>query len=239
MVPNSHYTETTWPITFLSLCMYTWDHWPLGSIMDLRCTGKPASLLLKKTLTHVQPKRRTLRIENTEKWHQILKLIMNLKCSGYAPVLLCSLCQLSQVTVHEEEGVQDSLTFQRLQIMLLEQFGKYVIDILIFCSVIMVISWAILWWFHTEVIHFTLLNSAMLALILKKACLSFVCRWSTFWCSSEASFVLSSLVSDRPVWSCEYNGWRFIAMCKTFNPLYSLIILLLATCQLELDICNS
>ena len=97
--------------------------------------------------------------------------------------------------------------------------------ILIFCSVILVISWAILWWFHTEVIHFTLLNSAVFALILKKACLSFVCRWSSFWCSSEASFVLSSLVSDRAVWSCEYNGWRFIAMCKTFNPLYSLIII--------------
>ena len=33
------------------------------------------------------------------------------------------------MTVDEEDGVQDSLTFQRLQIMLLEQFGKYVIDI--------------------------------------------------------------------------------------------------------------
>ncbi|KAK2560702.1 Nuclear pore complex protein Nup93 [Acropora cervicornis] len=32
--------------------------------------------------------------------------------------------KLSQVTVHEEDGVQDSLTFQRLQIMLLEQFGE-------------------------------------------------------------------------------------------------------------------
>ena len=62
---------------------------------------------------------------------------MNLKCSYDAPVLfvlVCSLCQLSQVTVHEEDGVQDSLTFQRLQIMLLEQFGKYVIDInFLFC----------------------------------------------------------------------------------------------------------
>ena len=38
------------------------------------------------------------------------------------------------MTVHEEDGVQDSLTFQRLQIMLLEQFGKYVIDInFLFC----------------------------------------------------------------------------------------------------------
>lgn len=32
--------------------------------------------------------------------------------------------KLSQVTVHEEDGVQDSLIFQRLQIMLLEQFGE-------------------------------------------------------------------------------------------------------------------
>jgi len=28
------------------------------------------------------------------------------------------------VTIDEEEGLQDSLTFQKLQTMLLEQFGK-------------------------------------------------------------------------------------------------------------------
>ena len=38
--------------------------------------------------------------------------------------LMCVLHQLNQVTVDDEEGVHDSLTFQRLQIMLLEQFGE-------------------------------------------------------------------------------------------------------------------
>lgn len=153
---------------------------------------------------------------------------MILKCSCDAPVLLCSLCQLSQVTVHEEDGVQDSLTFQRLQIMLLEQFGKYVIDInFLFCHHSNKLSNFVMISYQDYPLH--TLKFSYVCPDLKKACLSFVCRRSTFWCSSEASFVLSSLVSDRPVWSCEYNGWRFIAMCKTFNPLYSLIILLLAT----------
>lgn len=156
---------------------------------------------------------------------------MNLKCSCDAPVLLCSLCQLSQVTVHEEDGVQDSLTFQRLQIMLLEQFGKYVIDInFLFCHHSNKLSNFMMISYQGYPLHWWLLNSAMFPLILKKACLSFVCRWSSFWCSSEASFVLSSLVSDRPVWSCEYNGWRFFAMCKTFNPVSAFLLLCCLCC---------
>ena len=106
----------------------------------------------------------------------------------------CNILKLNQVTVDDEEGSHDSLTFQQLQTMLLEQFGENLFFFLwlstsrnnlvtINCFLYKLQSWVIIFYISSK--HIISLSYIFIGWYIQFMCSSdlncwgYFCRWGS------------------------------------------------------------